>query len=200
MGAWQGVSHVRGGPGRAVRPVRGAASTLGRGARQAARTDADVQEQGRLQLRHGVALPGCGHPAGAVRAGGPAAGGAFAPAGVDAAGRRTYRSSGGGRRTAGADRADEAVRHRDLVRRPGGGAGVERVGQVAFSAAAGPRGLVARARQHLCRPRLDRAGALHRGCPAGGTGASGVVRPDPRPPRIGRPHAGRDPAPRRRPS
>ena len=39
----------------AVRPLRGAASALGRAARQAARADADVQEQGRVQLRHGLA-------------------------------------------------------------------------------------------------------------------------------------------------
>ena len=45
-----------------------------------------------------------------------------------------------------ADRADEAVQHRDLVRRPGGGARLERVGQVALPAAAGARRLRSRSR------------------------------------------------------
>ena len=40
----------------------------------------------------------------------------------------------------GADRADEAVQHRDLVRRPGRRAGLQRLGQVALPAAAGRGG------------------------------------------------------------
>ena len=41
-----------------VRAARGAAPALGRGARQAQGADADVQAEGGLQRRHGLALPG----------------------------------------------------------------------------------------------------------------------------------------------
>ena len=51
--------------------------------------------------------------------------------------RRPDRQAGGRLRAAGADRADEAVRPRGLVRRAGGGARLQRVGQVALPAAAG---------------------------------------------------------------
>ena len=72
---------------------------------------------------------------------GPPRGRAAGAEGVDAAERRPDRQAGGRRRRPGADRADAAVRHRDLVRRPRCRAGLQRVGQVALPAPAGPRRL-----------------------------------------------------------
>ena len=63
-----------------------------------------------------VALPGRLHPVGQVRGGRAAAGGAPRAAGVDAAPRRPYGQAGDRGHRPGADRADEAVRRRDLVR------------------------------------------------------------------------------------
>ena len=65
-----------GGASRPVRPPRGATAALGRGAPEAAGADADVQEQGGVQLRNGLPLPGCSDPTGQVRGGRAASGGA----------------------------------------------------------------------------------------------------------------------------
>ena len=67
-----GFATYHAGPQRPVRPARGAAPALGRGARQAQGAGADVQAEGRLQRRHGLALPGRRDPAAQVRGGRPA--------------------------------------------------------------------------------------------------------------------------------
>ena len=100
-------------------------------------------------------------------------------------------------------RADEAVRPRGLVRRAGGRAGLQRLGQVALPAAA--RRSVAPTPTSSTARRVGRDRRGHQAGRPPGTGAarrpgaSGVVRADPRPPRAGRPDAAGDPAPRRRP-
>ena len=81
------VRVVPPGAARPVRALRGAAPALGRGARQAAHADADVQEQGGVQLRHGLALPRRPDPAAQVR-GGRAADRPAARAAGDACGSR----------------------------------------------------------------------------------------------------------------
>ena len=61
-------------PSRPLRPARGAAPPLGRGARQAQGARAPLQDQGGVQRRHGLAVPGCPDPAPEVRGGRAAAG------------------------------------------------------------------------------------------------------------------------------
>ena len=56
--------------------LRGAAPALGRGAREAQGAGADVQDQGGVQRRHGLAVPGRPDPAAQVRGGRSAAGAA----------------------------------------------------------------------------------------------------------------------------
>ena len=84
----------RGAP-RPVRPLRGAAPALGRGARQAQGPGADVQAEGGLQRRHGQPLPGGADPAAEVRGGGPADRAAPRAAGEDAAQGRPDRQARG---------------------------------------------------------------------------------------------------------
>ena len=84
-----------------------------------------------------VAVPGGADPAAQVRGGRPADRAAARAAGQDAAQGRPHRQAGGGLRGPRADRADEAVRPRGLVRRAGGRARLQRLGQVALPAAAG---------------------------------------------------------------
>ena len=95
---------------------------------------------------------------------------------------------------------DAALRPRGLVRRPGRGARLERLGQVALPAAA--RGRRHRARPHPrarddgrrdARPRAARGS---RG--AGRARRARLVRAEPRASRVPRPHAARHPASRRR--
>ncbi len=146
----------RGAPGP-VRPLRGAAPPLGRGARQAQGPGADVQAEGGLQRRHGQPLPGRPDPAAQVRGGGPAHRAAPRAAGEDAAQGRPDRQARRRLRERRADRADEAVRPRGLVRRAGRRARVQRVRQVALPAAAGGRRVRPRRRAPARRvDRLDR--------------------------------------------
>ena len=109
-----------------------------------------------------------------VRGGRAAAGAAAGAEGRDAAARRAHRRPRGDVRAAGADRPDEAVRHRGLLRRAGRRARRQRRGQVALPAAARRR-VVA----HTGEWRL------------GARVVPGLLRPDPRPPRVAGPHAGR---------
>ena len=87
----------RGAPGP-VRPLRGAAPALGRGARQAQGPGADVQAEGGLQRRHGLPLPGGPDPAAQVRGGRSADRAAARAAGDDAAHGRPHRQARGGLR------------------------------------------------------------------------------------------------------
>ena len=87
-----------------VRAVRGAAQALGRGAREAAGADADVQAEGGVQLRHGVALPGGADPVAQVRGGRAARGDAARAEGQHAADRRPHRQACGRLQRPGADR------------------------------------------------------------------------------------------------
>ena len=92
---------------------------LGRGARQAQGAGADVQAEGGVQRRHGLALPGGADPA-ARSSRRPARRRAAArAAGEDAPQRRPHRQARGRLRGARAHRPDEAVRPRGLVRRAG---------------------------------------------------------------------------------
>ena len=134
-GRFATYAQARDGPQRAA---RGAAPALGRGARQAQGPRADRQGQGGVQRRHGLALPGRPDPAARSSSeAGPPEEIADAPARQDAphrwpdgqAGRRR-------RRDLGADRPDEAVRPRGLVRRARRRPRLQRVGQVALPAAA----------------------------------------------------------------
>ncbi len=93
---------------------------------------------------------------------------------------------------------DAALRPRGLVRRAGRGARVERLGQVALPAAAGPGRIRPRRRAPAGGGHPDQARAAHRQGQARRACAAGLVRADPRAPRAGRPHAARDPAPGRR--
>ena len=147
------------GPRGPQRPARGAAAALGRGARQAQGAGAMLKVEGGLQRRHGLALPGRPDPAAQVRGGRTAGGGAAAPERADAADRRAHRQAGRRLRRPRADRADEAVRPRGLVRRAGGGAGLQRLGQVALPAAA-------RRRRHRPRPRAPAGGRRRAGAGA----------------------------------
>ena len=88
---------------------------------------------------HGQPLPGGQDPAGEVRGGRSARGAAAATERPDAAAGGPHRQAGGHLRAARADRADEAVRPRGLVRRAGRGARLQRLRQVALPAAAGGR-------------------------------------------------------------
>ena len=74
-----------------------------------------------------------------VRGGRPADRAAARPAGEDAPQGRPHRQARGGLRGPRADRADEAVRPRGLVRRAGRGARLQRLRQVPLPAAARPR-------------------------------------------------------------
>ena len=100
--------------------ARGAAPPLGRGARQAQgagrsctsrRPPTTTAWPRRYQAAH--------DPAAEVRGGRPAGGDPAGAGRHDAAARRAHRQARGRLRAAGADRADEAVRPRGLVRRPG---------------------------------------------------------------------------------
>ena len=71
---------------------------------RSSRPGADVQAEGRVQRRHGLALPGRADPAAQVRGGRPAAGAAEGPGHPDAAARRADRQAGGHLRAAGAGR------------------------------------------------------------------------------------------------
>nr|WP_284291791.1 hypothetical protein [Angustibacter aerolatus] len=96
------------------------------------------------------------------------------------------------------DRADASVRPRGVVRRAGGGARGERLGQVALPAAAGGRRFRPGRRAPAGRRRRDRAGAARRHGAPRCAGAAGVVRADPPAPCAAGPHAAGDPAPGRR--
>ena len=79
-----------------------------------------------------------------------------------------------------ADRADAAVQHRDLVRRPGGRARLERLGQVALPAAAGRAAAPIPTSSTSRSSELDdRAGRAHRArrSSAPGYGRAGSPRP-----------------------
>ena len=78
---------------RPVRPARGAAPPLGRGARQDQGAGADVQAEGGVQRRHGLALPGRADPAAEVRGGRPAEADPARAGGHDAAHGRPHRQA-----------------------------------------------------------------------------------------------------------
>ena len=179
-------------------PLRGAAPPLGRGARKAQGAGAALQDQGRVQRRPGVAVPGGPDPAAQVRGEGAAHRAAPRAAGDDAAQGRPHRQAGRGLRGPRAERPDEAVRPRGLVRRAGGRARLQRLGQVPLPAAAGHRRQRPRRRAPARRRYADQAGAPPGQGQARRPGAPGLVRADPRAPRADRPHAAGDPAPRRR--
>ena len=148
---------------------------------------------------HGRPLPGGADPAAQVRGGRAAAGAAAGAERDDAAARRAHRQAGGRLRAARADRADEAVRPRGLVRRAGRRARLQRVGQVALPAAArgrrhrprrrAPAGR-RRRRSHRSRTPASRGSA--RGC-----GPGWFAQTHEHPELVGRTLLD-DPAPRRR--
>ena len=92
---------------------------------------------------------------------------------------RPHRQAGGGLRAARADRADEAVRPRGLVRRAGGRARLERVRQVALPAAAGRRRQRPRRRAPAGRRGAGRSRSSTPARPgsARGCGRAGSCRP-----------------------
>ena len=92
-----------------------------------------AQDQGRVQRRDGQPVQGGPDPAAQVRGGRPADRAAARAAGDDAAQGRPHRQARGRLRGPRADRADEAVRPRGLVRRAGGRARLQRLRQVATS-------------------------------------------------------------------
>ena len=116
----------------------------------------------------------------------------------DAAAWGAHRQAGRRLRGPRADRADEAVRPRGLVRRPGRGPRLQRLRQVALPAAARGRGQRPRRRAPAGRRRAHRAGEPHRDRPPRRTGAARLVRADPRAPRAGRPDPARHPVAGRR--
>ena len=123
-----------------------------------------LQQQAANSPGHGLAVPRDADPAGQVRGRGSAAGPAAGAEGRDAAARRAHRRARGDGRAAGAHRPDEAVRPRDLVRRPGRRARGQRRGQVALPAAA--RRPVGRAHRRLAaRARASSPGSSPRRTP-----------------------------------
>ena len=130
---------------------------------------------------------------------GPPTGDPARPERHDAAARRPYGQARRRLRAARADRADEALRPRGLVRRAGRRARLERLGQVPPAAAAGGRGQRPRRRAPTGRRRTDRPRRPPGRRAARRARAPGLVRADPRAPRARRPHAARRPVARRRP-
>ena len=141
------------------------------------------------------------HAPAQVRGGGPARGAPARAGRLDAAPRRPHGQARGRVRATRAHRADEAVRPRGLVRRPRGGARLERLGQVALPAAA--RGRRHRARPHA-RARHDRRARRSRAVPHAGRAVLGArVVPgwfaqNHEHPEFRGPHAARHPASGRR--
>ena len=126
-------------------------------------------------------LPGRPDPAAQVRGGRPAGGAARASSRCTMRlQRRAHRQARGRLRGARADRADAAVRPGGLVRRAGGRARLQRLGQVALPAAARRR----RDRPRRGAPagrRLAVVTGAHTGrARARRAGAARLVRPDPR--------------------
>ena len=112
------------------------APPLGRGARQDQGARAPAQDQGRVQRRHGQPVQGGPDPAPDVRGEGPAHRAAARAAGHDAPQGRPHRQARGRLRGPRAERADEAVRPRGLVRRAGGRPRQQRLRQVPLPPAA----------------------------------------------------------------
>ena len=172
MGARQRVRVLPRGAGAAVRALRGTAPPLGREARPAQAAGRRHAPVRRAQRRDGLPLRRRADPAADVRGGGPAARAAPQAGHQDAAARRPHRDARHHLPGPRADRPDAPVRPRGLLRRAGGRARLQRVGQVALPAAAG-------------RP----AGEPRRDLEAGRAGRPRLLRPDPRAPRAG----GQDP-------
>ena len=126
------------GADRSVRPTRGDAQALGRGARQAQGARADVQAEGGLQRRDGVALSGSVTQTANVRGEGAAGEPAARAERQDATARGPHRQASRRLRAARAHRTDAAVRPGGLVRRAGRRAWLQRVGQVALPAVCWP--------------------------------------------------------------
>ena len=198
MGARRQLRGLPRGAGGALRATRRAAPALGRAARRAQAARRDAQGEGDVQRRHGVALPGRGDAPAQVRGGRPARGAPAGARGLDAPARVAHRQARRRLRAPRAHRPHEAVRPRGLVRRPGRGARLERLGQVALPAAA-------RRRRHRARPhprarhdggRDARARAARRARGARRARRARLVRAEPRAPRVPRAHAARHPASR----
>ena len=116
--------------------LRGACAAGGTRSTRSSRRWCSAQDQGRVQRRHGEPVQGRPDPAPEVRGGRPADRAAARAAGEDAAQGRPHRQARRGLRGPRADRPDEAVRPRGLVRRAGGRARLERLRQVPLPAAA----------------------------------------------------------------
>ena len=121
------VRVVPRGAARPVRALRGADPALGGGARQAQGAGADAEAEGDVQRRDGLALPRRPDAAAQVRGGRSADRAAAPAAGEHAAQGRSHRQARGRLRGPRADRADEAVRPRGLVRRAGRRARLQRL-------------------------------------------------------------------------
>ena len=183
LGARRFVRRLRPGQDRPQLPARGAAPPLGRGARQAQGTGAHVQDQGCLHGQPGVALPGRQDPAVQVRGGRAAGGTAAVPAGHDAAQGRPHGQAGGGLQPARAHRPDGAVRPGDLLRRAARCAGCERIGKVAFPAAAGGGRIRPRHRAPAGHRLARRTRPSYRHGRSRCQGAARLLPPDPLPSR-----------------
>ena len=189
------VRVVPRGAARPLRPVRGAATPLGRGARQAEGAGAALQGQGGVQRRARLPVQGRPDPAAQVRGGRSADRPAARATGHHAAHGRAHRQACGGLRAAGADGPDGAVRPRGLVRRAGGRARLERLRQVALPPPARRGGQRPGRRAPAGRRDAGDTRPPHRPGQAGRSRPPGVVRADPRASRARRADAARDPAP-----
>ena len=191
-----GFATYHAGPRGPQRPPRGAAPALGRGAREAQGARGDVQAEGGLQLRHGVALPGGGDPA---------APGSRRPARR----RRVPREQNVRMRLRGGRTGKRAV----SCERPRARRGLMNPFdlEVWYGERVAVLGSNGSGKSHFLRllaaggsdPDVEHrpvddlvldAGRAHRRRAARRAGAAGLVRADPRPPRAGRAHAARDPA------
>ena len=92
------VRVVPRGAARPVRPLRGDAAPLGRGARQDQGAGAADEDQGGVQRRHGLAVQGRADPPPQVRGGRAADRAAARAERLDAAQGRSHRQAGGGLR------------------------------------------------------------------------------------------------------
>ena len=138
-----------------------------------------VQDQGGVQRRAGLAVQGGPDQAAEVRGGRPAHGPAARAVGQDAPQGRPHGQAGRRLRGPRADRPDEAVRPRGLVRRAGGRARLQRLGQVALPPAAGGRRQRPGRRAPPGRPRSrsSRSTTPARRGSARGCGRAGSCRP-----------------------
>ena len=184
LGARRRLRHVPRGAQGAVRPLRGAAAALGRGARPAEEAGAHAAaDRPRSATSMASRYQAAQTRLQKFEEAGPPPEPPREQDITHAAARRAHRRAGRHLRGAGADRPDEAVRPGGLLRRAGRGPRLQRLRQVALPAAAG------RGRRPVAHTGAWKLGARV---------VPGPLRADARPPRAAGPHPARHPVDRAR--